>query len=176
MRVQVVARAVGVSDATVHYHFENREGLLEALLRDVGRRMQGDFAEVARGWGPSGVDVRSLVEVLDDKYRSRGFARLSAWMHLSGWRSTGSGMFRPYAEALHAAQVERAAEHGSSAGELEDALHVVALLNLVTWADALVGPEWRRSVGLPATAKATDRFREWFADLVQEHVDREPSS
>lgn len=159
VRVQTVARAIGVTDAAVHYHFGNREGLLEALLRDVGRRMKAELA----GTGDE-VDMEALLDVLDRAYRDHGYARLTAWMRLADWRPTGQGMFRPYAEALHAARVRRAEAAGTTPPSLEDTLQVVTLLNLVSWADALTGSEWRRSVGLPTTPAAAAEFRRWLVD------------
>lgn len=156
VRVQTVARAVGLTDAAVHYHFGNREGLLEALLRDVGRRMKAELAEA-----DDDVDLSTLLDVLDEAYHTHGYARLTAWMRLAGWKPTGEGMFRPYAEALHRALVRRAEAAGTPRPPLDDTLHLVTLLNLVSWADALTGAEWRRSVGLPATAEAGAAFRQW---------------
>lgn len=174
VRVQVVAREMGVSDAAVHYHFGNREALMEALLRDVGRRMKREFHDVIDRWDAERSDVHALVSLLDDSYRRRGYGRLAAWMRLTGWRSKGSGMFRPHAEAIHAARIERAHQLGTPPPSLDDSLHLVVLLNLVTWADALVGGEWRRSVGLPATADTAARFREWFAAVAEEHLRGSP--
>jgi AcrR family transcriptional regulator len=165
---------MGVSDATVHYHFGSREALLEALLRDVGRRMKREFQDVIDNWDTESFDVRSLVSLLDDSYRRRGYGRLAGWMHLTGWRPRGSGMFRTHAEAIHAARLERARELGTPAPSVEDSLHLVVLLNLVMWADAVVGGEWRRSVGLPATAASARAFREWFASLTEDHLDAPP--
>jgi len=173
VRVQTVARSVGVTDAAVHYHFASRDGLLDALLRDVARRMKGDLAEILRHWDDSDVDLGSLLALLDDTYRTRGYARLTAWMRLTGWRPKGSGMFRPLADALHEARGRRADRAGRERASLEDSLHLITLLNLVTWADPLVGTEWRRSVGLPATAEAAAQFREWLVDLLQAHVGRD---
>lgn len=171
VRVQVVARAVGMSDAAVHYHFDSREGLVDALVRDVGRRMKAELGDVVNGWRRSDVDIRSLVTLLDEKYRVRGYARLTAWMRLSGWRPRGSGMFRPLAEAMHETRSGSARSDRTVPVTLEDSLHVVTLLNLVTWAEPLVGAEWRRSVGLPGTAQASEQFRQWFSELVQAHLD-----
>jgi AcrR family transcriptional regulator len=163
VRVQTVARAVGVTDAAVHYHFGSRQGLLDALLRSVARRLKADLGEVALGWAATGdVDPGALLARLDAAFGAAGYARLTAWMHLHGWRPTGAGMLRPLAEALHEAR--------SDSADLEDSLHLVTLLCLVTWADALVGPEWRRAVGLPATGATGDRFRAWVTSLVEQHL------
>ncbi len=170
VRVQVVARELGISDAAVHYHFGSRDALMEALLRDVGRRMKRELQLVIDSWDPDQFDVRSLVSLLDDSYRQRGYGRLAAWMQLTGWRSKGSGMFRSHAEAIHAARLDRARQLHATPPPMEDSLHLVVLLNLVTWADAVVGGEWRRSVGLPATADGAAEFRDWFASLLEQHL------
>jgi len=173
VRVQAVARAVGVTDAAVHYHFGSREALLDSLIRDVGRRMQADLAEIASRWEDAEIDLDSLLALLDETYRVRGYARLTAWMRLTGWRPKGAGMFRAHSEALHEARAQRADDAGEIPAPLEDSLHLITLLNLVTWADPLVGAEWRRSVGLPATPEAAARFRQWLVDLLQAHIERE---
>ena len=167
VRVQAVARAVGLTDAAVHYHFGSREGLLEALLRDVGRRMKAELAEA-----DDDVGLDTLLGVLDEAYGAHGYARLTAWMRLAGWTPTGEGMFRPYAEALHGARTRRAEAAGTPPPSLDDTLHLVTLLNLVSWADALTGAEWRRSVGLPATAEAGEAFRRWLLDRLEDRPAR----
>jgi TetR/AcrR family transcriptional regulator, repressor for neighboring sulfatase len=163
VRVQTVARAVGLTDAAVHYHFGNREGLLEALLHDVGRRMKAELAEA-----DDHVGLDTLLDVLDETYRGQGYARLTAWMRLAGWKPTGEGMFRPYAEALHRDRIRRADAAGTPSPSLDDTLHLVTLLNLVSWADALTGEEWRRSVGLPATPEAREAFQRWLLDRLED--------
>lgn len=171
VRVQAVARELGLSDAAVHYHFGSRDALMEALLRDVARRMKRELRDAIDTWDAERFDVGSLVTLLDETYRGRGYGRLAGWMNLMGWRSKGSGMFRTHAEAIHAARLDRARQSDATAPPMEDSLHLVVLLNLVIWADAVVGDEWRRSVGLPATGKSGAAFREWFASLLEQHLD-----
>jgi hypothetical protein len=83
-------------------------------------------------------------------------------------------MFRAHAEAIHAAQLDRARRLDTTVPAFENSLHLVVLLNLVTWADAVVGGEWRRSVGLPATADSAAEFRDWFASLLEQHLGVDP--
>src|SRR5215467_2095443 len=42
LRVQAVAREVGVTDPAVHYHFGSRDGLLQAVCRRAARRLRDD--------------------------------------------------------------------------------------------------------------------------------------
>ena len=170
VRVQTVAREIGVSDAAVHYHFGSRDGLVDALLRDVGRRLKAELAGIVEGGDGEDFDTAAMIDLLDDAYRLRGYARLTAWMLLSGWRSTGSGMFRAHADALHERRVAAARTNGVEPPPLDDSLHTVALLNLVAWAEPLAGAESRRSVGLPASREAAANFRSWLATIVQAHL------
>lgn len=80
-------------------------------------------------------------------------------------------MFRPHAEAIHAAWVERTRRRGTPAPSVGDSQHLVLLLNPGDVGRAVVGGEWRRSVGLPATSAAAAAFRDWFALLVERYLD-----
>src|SRR5215471_4514357 len=90
VRVQVVARDVGVSDGTVHYHFGSREGLMQALLRRAGRRLRDALATTVDRWEPEALAVEELAELLRELYSERQYARLTAWLRLAGWKPTGS--------------------------------------------------------------------------------------
>jgi AcrR family transcriptional regulator len=173
VRVQRVAAMVGMTDAAVHYHFRTRDDLLTALLSAIAKRLKDDVASVASQWDSDRIELAELVELLDDRYRSRNYARMTAWMHLSGWQPRGSGIFRAQAEVLHESRQRLARAAGRPAPELEDSLHLIVLVNLVAWADALVGNAWRRGVGLPATRQNASTFRRWFVALVEGHLDRD---
>ena len=170
VRVQLVARDLGITDAAVHYHFGSRRGLLEALLRRAGRRLRNELMEAVAGGDAATVDVGVLVRRMQDTYDTRQYARLTAWMSLAGWRPRGAGMLRAHAEAIHHARSGRAARRGKPQPRAEDTFFVVVLLNLVVWAEALIGDSSRRMVGLPADRATADRFREWFAGLLSQRV------
>jgi AcrR family transcriptional regulator len=165
VRVQLVARDVGLTDAAVHYHFGSREGLLEALLRRAGRRLKGEIREATRSWDADTLDVGKLVAIMERIYGA-GYARLSVWLQLAGWKPRGSGMLTELAERMHDVR-----QHGAGRRlPLEDTLFTVELLTLVVWADAFGGDAWRRSVGLPTDQATRKRFLDWFASLVEEHI------
>jgi len=170
VRVQLVARDVGMTDAAVHYHFSNRRGLLEALLRSAGRRLRNELMETVAVGDASAVDIDTLVRRVQETYDTRQYARLTAWLSLAGWRPRGAGMLRAQADAMHHARCKRAAVFGKPRPHAEDTLFVLVLLNLVVWADALIGDSSRRMVGLPADRATADRFMEWFAALLSRRV------
>ena len=169
VRVQSVAEEVGLTDAAVHYHFGNRAGLMEALLRDAGRRMRDDLEEAAARWDHGTLDIGELADGLRRTLRDEGHGRLTAWMVLGGWKPRGSGMLRPLAENMHHRRLQL--RRRGKRPPLEDTLFVVELLGLVVWAESLSGEAWRRSVGLPTDRQSADRFMAWFVDLLVAHLE-----
>lgn len=171
VRVQVVARDVGVSDPTVHYHFGSREGLLEALLRRAGRRLRDALAAAVDGWQPEALAVDELAELLRELYSDGQYARLIAWLRLTGWAPTGSGMLRRQAEAVHRRREEIAGPAPNRLGlELEDTQFCLALLNLVCWSEPLVGGPLLEMVGVVGDRAGGDRFRRWVVGLIAAHL------
>src|SRR2546430_384737 len=138
VRVQVIARDIGVTDAAVHYHFGSREGLLQALLRRAGRRLRDEIAEVIERWEPESLDIGELGELLRRLYSERGYARLTAWLRLAGWSPSGAGMLRPQAEELHRLRADAALD-GQPPPDLDDTLFSLVLLNMVLWSETLIG-------------------------------------
>jgi AcrR family transcriptional regulator len=167
VRVQVVAREIGISDAAVHYHFGSREGLLEALLRRAGRGLREQITDALES---QPLDVGVLAEHLRNTYSALGYARLTAWLLLAGWRPSGRGMLRAQAEAMHLRRAGVAsADRGGSPG-LEDTLFSLVLLNLFFWAEPLVGPAALEMVGLPGDEPTAGRLRGWLVQLVEDHL------
>jgi TetR/AcrR family transcriptional regulator, repressor for neighboring sulfatase len=171
VRVQRVARAVGVSDAAVHYHFESRDALLDTLLRRTGRRLRTQLAATLRRQQESGVpvDLTELVRDLRAVFADAGYSRLTAWMLLSGRTFPGSGMLREAGEVLHGERrgSARQREHGSA--NLDDTLATLAVLYVVAWAEPLAGDGWRAAFGL--TEAEPGAFLEWVARVLSQHLD-----
>jgi len=170
IKVQAIARDLGLTDPAIHYHFGSQDGLVDALIRFGGRRLKDGVHEAVRSWSGDCVDVRQLVALIRETYGDRGYARLAAWMALAGWTSRSGGMYDELVDRVHAARVRRARENRVAEPDREDTQHLVVLLNLVLFADAISGGAFRRSVGLPAERAAGERFREWLARLLEEYL------
>lgn len=166
VRVQAVAREIGLTDAAVHYHFGSRGGLLQAVIRRVAWRFRDDVVEVLDRWKPEPAGVVELAELLRVLYTDRGYARLTAWLALAGWRPSGSGMLRTRAEALHRHRAELAASAGKAAPDLLDTLFSLTMLNVVVWSEPLMVDAMLAMFGLPGDAAGVERFRHWLAELV----------
>lgn len=149
VKVQRIATELGMTDAAIHYHFGNREGLLEALLRFSGRRFVGELDQVMARQDAQDFDLARAGELLTEFYERRGTARLAMWLVLSGWSPTGEGMFLPLAERLHADRTRRAAAAGRPAPDLADSQKLIALIASVALTQALAGDAHLRAVSLP---------------------------
>jgi AcrR family transcriptional regulator len=167
IKVQTIARDLGLTDAAVHYHFGSQDGLVDALIRFGGARLKDAVHQAVASWTGDTVDVPRLVGLIRDTYGDRGYARLAAWMALAGWKSRSGGMYGELVERVHAARVHRARQMRLVEPAREDTQHLVVLLNLVLFADGISGSAFRRSVGLRADAAAGQRFREWFTELLE---------
>jgi AcrR family transcriptional regulator len=176
IRVQVIARDLGITDPAIHYHFGSRDALVEALMRHAGRRLKERIAGSIRRWPKDSFDMRVLVDIIADTYGTRGYARLAAWMALSGWRARDSGMYGEMARAVHAVRERQARTAGVPAPELVDTLFTLALLNMVLFAEPIVGTAMRRSVGLGAGRDTATRFREWLVRVIEEHLTPRPAA
>lgn len=162
VRVQVIARDLGLTDAAIHYHFKNREGLMKALLHQGGRKLKSDLAKGIAGDANALAGISDATVRLDDLYRRQGYAQLALWLSLSGWKSRGHGMFEPYCTKLHEAR--------PTDTDPDDTKMAVALLNVALMGSALFGKAFLASVGLPADEKTHDRFRKWLAALLEERL------
>ena len=171
VRVQRVARAVGVSDAAVHYHFETRDALLKSLLRRTGRRLRAQLAATLRRQRESGapLDLTAIARDLQTVFADAGYSRLTAWMLLSGWTPTGSGMLREVGEALHEERGASAQQRDPATAGLDDTLATLGLLTLAAWAEPLAGNAWRAATGLTDTL--AEPFLEWVARVLNEHLE-----
>ncbi|HEX5380180.1 MAG TPA: helix-turn-helix domain-containing protein [Phenylobacterium sp.] len=161
VKVQKIGRELGITDAAIHYHFGNREGLLEALLRFSGRRFVDDFAAMAESVDLASFSLDQAARLLTDLYGRRGGARLAMWLVLSGWSPKGSGMLLPMATLLNEARTRRALDRGLEVPTLEDSQRLIALLSALAFAQALTGDAVLRSVGL--NNLAPDAFLSWVA-------------
>jgi hypothetical protein len=110
--------------------------------------------------------VEELADLLRTLYTDRGYARLTAWLRLAGWRPSGAGLLREQAEALHRRRTEQATPSGEAAPDLVDTLYSLALVNVAAWSEPLILEPVLAMFGLPGGEAGVERFRRWLAHLV----------
>lgn len=151
VQVRAVAQRVGMTDAGVNHHFNDRDGLLQALLRHGGRQLRANIQALTATWLADGAHLAPLVESLAELYR-RGYGQLATSLHAAGWRDHGSGMLQPVVDAIHAARVDQAHQHDQDAPPKHDTRLAVAALHHALATEPVYGPAFRRSVGLTGAA------------------------
>ena len=84
LKLSSVARAAGVSNASVLHHFGSVDGVQTALMERMVRTLVGDVLAIA-GQGPASARTAAeAVTALFDAFEARGAARLAAWLELTG--------------------------------------------------------------------------------------------
>ncbi|MFE4857766.1 TetR family transcriptional regulator [Streptomyces sp. NPDC056670] len=165
VQVRAVAAEVGVSDAAVNHHFGTHEQLLSALLRFGGARLKSELRAALDEWGGDGAaDPARLVHVLAGLYAD-GYAELALALRQLGWRDTGSGMLDEAVDRLHTRAVTDGAATGRTPPPREAVQLTVAALHQAVATEPLFGDEFRRSVGLDASAR--DRLVGWWIETLR---------
>ena len=165
VRIQPLARGLGITDAAIHHHFGTREELLAALLRFGGRRLREAVREAAGRANKGPFDIGQFVGDTLAIFGDRGYSRLALWLTAAGWRDRGSGLFDDLAlriEVARSGEGEDAVAKDPGTLEIsEEARFSAALIMLTLMAEPVFGRAARRSVTLPGDAATTQRFRDW---------------
>jgi AcrR family transcriptional regulator len=171
IRVQHVAADLGITDAAVHYHFGNRQALIDSLLRFSAKRLLADIDAILAAWDADRLDMRGLGSLFRKTYADRGVARLIFWVALSGGEPRGSGMFRRLVEVVHQARARRALARGHAAPPISDTRFVIALLSSVHAVAPVAGGALLRSAGADGDDAGAEQFLDWVASLLDAHLD-----
>jgi AcrR family transcriptional regulator len=173
VRIQPLARDLGLTDAAIHHHFGTRKALMTELLKFGGVQLR---TALRAATGPSVEDAFDLPEFMataSQVFADRGYSRLALWLSASGLRERGSGVFDELAIGIQALQERTDPETASRPSEKSRFL--AALIALVLMAEPIFGDAARRSVSLPRDAAATRRFHSWleqtFAALIEARPD-----
>lgn len=164
LRLQEVARVVGVSHPTVLHHFGSRESLLDAVVSRALDRLHFGLLESAVA-APTAENTTMLIELVSATMKDQGRARTLLQLALAG-HGRGIGGFRlgPLVEAIHGVRRERWAKQKRRPSAEDTAFTVLlptlALLSLSVLEELPADPMFD-----PA------RFRQWLAALVHQHLD-----
>jgi AcrR family transcriptional regulator len=84
LKLADVARAAGVSNASVLHHFGSIDGVQTALMERMIRQLVDRIlAATSPAAGPLDTAAQSVVAIFD-AFETRGAARLAAWLELTG--------------------------------------------------------------------------------------------
>ena len=110
-----------------------------------------------------------MMERTSSVLAERGYARLLAWLVLSG-RDVGSlapDLFTSFPRAVHGVRTERRLADGRQPPSLHETRLGTAMTMATLLGDALFGPLVRAAVGLPDDAAMRREFRAWMAKAIE---------
>jgi AcrR family transcriptional regulator len=167
LRLQELARDLGISHPAILHHFGSREGLLTAL---AAHGVRGLNEELARRIAAGPVDLREVLDLTREVLADGGQARLLAWLLLSGRRGSGDGpqVLGELAQVSHAARLARRDPAAGPEPPYEDTVFAIVLVGLALFGDALAGDLIRASAGVEGPDGGA-RFRDWLAGLLEAH-------
>jgi AcrR family transcriptional regulator len=84
LKLTSLARAAGVSNASVLHHFGSVDGVQTALMERMVRALVDEVFAIAPSRLQSMRTPRETVTALFDAFEARGAARLAAWLELTG--------------------------------------------------------------------------------------------
>jgi len=172
IRLQDIARDVGISHPAILHHFESREGLVRALIARTSTQLREKIlARLNTKTDEADLDAISIISNIFEAMSDRGTARLLSWMLLTGRPtidSTSSSLVTEIAGELHEKRKESALKHHRTEPDPEDTMFIAMLTASVAFGDAIIGRELARDADLDHAGVL--RFRAWFAKLLYNHV------
>ena len=165
LRLQEIAKDVGVSHPTVLHHFGNRDALVAAVVVRAQAALQRDLLAcfVDLEGEPERLAEVALARV-DEALRTNGHARVLAWLALSDFEAPADTHLRQLAHVLERAQ--------SFTGTHDDARFTVLLASATMFGIALLGRPLVEELGFTDPDQVLERFRVWFARMVAAHLTR----
>ena len=171
LRLQDIAADVGISHPAIVHHFGSRDGLVQALVERHAEELRDDLIRILgdpEAEYPASVVLDRVFATLGD----RGNARLMAWRALSGQnlvaRRARIRPIRDLATLLHGMRSKHA--RGAQPPEYEDSVFAVRLAALAMFGEAIIGQAFTTSDGRAPSAKSRERFRNWLAQLLLDHL------
>jgi AcrR family transcriptional regulator len=175
VRLQDVARDLGVSHPAILHHFGSRESLMQDLaghvLDELEKELLSGIALAANEDSVHDVLMR-VFETLGDA----GYARLLAWLALAGRTvpverpASGRTLLASLADLVHARRCAAASEQGRPAPTREDSEFVVRLGAAALLGEGVGADQLDRSLSHPGdTPDRRRRFRAWLARLLISH-------
>lgn len=174
LRLQELAKDLGISHPAILHHFGSREELVQAV---VARAVAGLHVDLIQSFASTLGNARAVAaeEVLHrvaQTLADRGQARLMAWLILSGREPPELGSEVRLRKVIEGAHAFRRARSQRSDLELADTAFIVELCAFALLGDAVFGELLRRLEGGAVGADASRAFRARLGQLLERELDR----
>lgn len=173
IRLQDIARDVGISHPAILHHFESREGLVRALIARTSAQFRDKMLNALQDRNGHQLEAGELIESVFEALSDRGTARLLSWMMLTDRlveANSSRALMTEISTALHSRRLKEAEKCDAPAPDREDTMFMAMLTANAAFGDAIIGRHLAEEAGLDHDGII--RFRRWFAQLLAEHADR----
>lgn len=163
LRLQDIARDLGISHPAILHHFGNRDGLIVALEERAMTRLQQELLGRLEASAEEGLS-RAFATLGE-----AGHARLLAWQVLRGGSKRArdeAAMMKTLTDAYHQTRTEKARRSGQPLPSYEDTAFWVRLAALALFGEALIGPLLSESARVADPEAVRTRFQTWLAELL----------
>lgn len=169
LRLDDIAKAIGVSRQAVLHHFGTRDGLIAAVVHRALERLQhelaGGLSVLSDREHGAAVLVQRAFEVVVDG----GYGRLLAWLALEHDGEELAPVQKNL--ALLAQLSHRIRERELGPRDYRDTLFAFVLSTYAILGAAVFEPGVFRAAGLDSDPNASAEFRTWFTGLLVAHLE-----
>ncbi len=178
IRLQDIARDVGISHPAILHHFSSRAGLVAALVDRATTQLRENLLAVLDG----GEDIRvesqapRLVNDTFEAMSDQGAAKLLAWLIMTGAgpkRNPTMDVMPEIAERGHKARCHMADKAGLPHPDKDDTVFLTLLIANAAFGEAVIGDYYYKACGFGDDKDVRHRFREWLGGLIAEHTQAE---
>ena len=178
LRLQDIARDVGISHPTILHHFGSREGLMEALEKRATSALTEEVGRLLlSGRGAHEDPLKDeaggpLLESVGRAMNEGGLARLVAWWVLrdpSADHEEAGKITARVVELIRLRLEEEQETLGGRPPSREEIAFTVRLAVLAMFGDALIGSQLAQVAASQKDAES-ERFRAWLGQLLAAHL------
>lgn len=174
IRLQDIARDVGISHPAILHHFESRAGLVAALVDRTTTQLREKLLSVLEG----GYDEKAesqMPQLVDDTFEAlsdQGTAKLLSWLLMTdtGQQHNATADLMPeIVERGHQARCKLADKTGEPHPDREDTVFLTLLIANAAFGEAVVGDYYYAACGLGDDPEAPRRFRKWLGEMLSNY-------
>ena len=170
LTLSVLAKELVISHQAILHHFGSRDGLIAAVLTRALENLEAELAGGLRVLDQphkgSGVIITRAFEVIADQ----GHGRLLAWLALGDTAALPQQERKPLELLAQITHGLRTRDHPDAS--YRDTVFTVMLSAYMVLAASVFEEGTLHAAGLSDDPSAKQEFREWFANLVVDHLDR----
>jgi AcrR family transcriptional regulator len=176
LRLDAIAKELGISRQAILHHFGTREDLIAAVVHRAFERLErelmGGLSVLSDRERGSAVLVKRAFEVIVDG----GYGRLLGWLALEHRDPAGFFGARQQVLATLAKMSQQIREREVGPADYRDTLFTFVLVSYAILGSAVFGEGVMRSAGLADDPNAPEEFREWLNSLIVGHLESPPRS